>query len=119
MKINEFFIYKLPDNHPNAPGRFEADSEYGPSSRQGGTVVAGPFSDFAQARDTAAEKDLYAMANRVFDGDGTSDEIEKTEEAGLIVWEVGIDGYAPSPTQKYLELMDKFDPTPEGNDDRN
>lgn len=55
----------------------------------------------------------YLAANRVFDHEGSKDDIAQTEKAGLIIWEVDIDGYAPSPTKKYLKLMDKFDPTPE------
>ena len=50
-----YYVFKLPDDHPEFPGRYEWDIKDGPSARQGGTIAAGPFKICGYANDKAIE----------------------------------------------------------------
>lgn len=55
---------------------------------------------------------LYLIATMVMDGveSVTSNDCRMVYEAGFVNWEGDCDGVRPVPTDKYIELMDKFSP---------
>ena len=61
----EFYVVRLPDDHPTAPGRYEVDVREGPSFEQGGRHVAGPLDDFEEANRTALR--LEAIERGVYE----------------------------------------------------
>jgi len=61
----EFYVVRLPDNHPTAPERYEVDARGGPSFEQGGRHVAGPLGDFEEANRTALR--LEAVERGVYE----------------------------------------------------
>lgn len=55
-------------------------------------------------------KQLYEIASRVLAHDNvTPAELAIVEGLGLITYELDIDGYYPSPTDNFIELLDIFE----------
>jgi len=68
----EFYIVRLPDDHPTVSGRYEVDVREGPSFQQGGRHMAGPLDDFEEANRTALR--LEAVEYGVYEVVGGYDE---------------------------------------------
>jgi hypothetical protein len=65
----QFYVVRLPGDHPTASGRYEVDVRGGPSFEQGGRHVAGPLGDFEEANRTAprleaVERGMYQVVRR-------------------------------------------------------
>ncbi|MDY7079318.1 MAG: hypothetical protein SXV54_20585 [Chloroflexota bacterium] len=86
----EFYVVRLPDDHPTAPGRYEVDIRGGPSFEQGGRSHAGPLGDFEEANWTALR--LEAVESGVYEVTGGYDEWsglpcrERSTEVDFGVW---------------------------------
>lgn len=68
----EFYVVRLPDDHPTAPGRYEVDVRGGFGFEQGGRHVAGPLGDFEEANRTAlrleaVERGVYEVVGEYYD----------------------------------------------------
>ena len=51
--MGKYYVVRLPDDHPTAPGRYEVDVREGPSFERGGRHMAGPLNDFEKTNWTA------------------------------------------------------------------